>query len=176
MIVVNGVTLGPLYIYIYINGLKKTWLFTGVLFFVFPARFGHHIPGQASEKWDFTTGVVRKWILVIYCLCQNRMYLYVLYIVLMEEILHHLGCKKPCTGINYQPQPVSRISFINSNYILSRVSVYIIYTRICYFFHHGCIFLFMHGFRFIIILMRPGSVNLPNKKAYTKWPYKIPRK
>ena len=39
-------------------------------------------------------------------------------ILLMEEILHHLTCMKPCkyvnNGINYQPQLVSRISSINS--------------------------------------------------------------
>ena len=37
-------------------------------------------------------------------------------ILLMEEILHHLGCIKPCKSwdFNYQPQLVSRISSINS--------------------------------------------------------------
>ena len=34
--------------------------------------------------------------------------------MLMEEILHHLGCKNPVNnGINYQPQLVSRLSSIN---------------------------------------------------------------
>ena len=38
-------------------------------------------------------------------------------VLLMEEILHHLGCIKPCklnNGINYQPPLVRRISSINS--------------------------------------------------------------
>ncbi len=36
-------------------------------------------------------------------------------LLLMEEILHHLGYKNPANnGMNYQPQLVSRISSINS--------------------------------------------------------------
>jgi len=41
-----------------------------------------------------------------FCLCK---------VLLMEEILHHLGCKSIVNnGINYQPQLVSPISSINS--------------------------------------------------------------
>ncbi len=62
-------------------------------------------------------------------------------ILLMAEILHHLGCMKPYkwwNGINYQPPLVSRISAINSIPMAVGTSMFLL--KWCLFRWHSFIF------------------------------------
>ena len=75
-------------------------------------------PPKQGRKSDQNKGL--NWVTGIHIYVQyfdwileNRWFL-----VLMEEILHRLGCIKPGNGLNYQPQLVSRIFSINSMYCL----------------------------------------------------------
>ena len=58
----------------------------------------------------------KRWKMEFFAASRDQKRWKFLHVLLMEEILHHLGCKKTPVdnGINYQPQLFSRISSINS--------------------------------------------------------------